>query len=68
MAQTEDLDKWTAQLMECKQLNENEIKKLCDKVRLGFLMEGARNTHGRVQRTARSLSSYCLWRYSWSVS
>jgi hypothetical protein len=32
MAQTEDLEKWRAQLMECKQLDENDIKKLCDKV------------------------------------
>lgn len=28
-----DVDAWIAQLQECKQLSESDIKKLCDKVR-----------------------------------
>ena len=35
MAKEGELDAWTAQLVECKQLSENDVKKLCDKVRLG---------------------------------
>jgi serine/threonine-protein phosphatase 2A catalytic subunit len=27
-----DVDAWIAQLQDCKQLSENDIKKLCDKV------------------------------------
>lgn len=28
-----DVDAWISQLQECKQLTENDIKKLCEKVR-----------------------------------
>jgi len=28
----DDVDGWIAQLMQCKPLSENEVKKLCDKV------------------------------------
>lgn len=30
-----DVDAWIAQLSDCKQLPESEIKKLCEKVHLG---------------------------------
>lgn len=28
----DDLDRWIEMLMDCKQLSENDVKKLCDKV------------------------------------
>lgn len=32
MSSNDDVDAWIAQLMQCKPLNEAEVKKLCDKV------------------------------------
>ena len=32
-AQLKELDQWIEQLMECKQLGENQVKTLCEKVR-----------------------------------
>lgn len=32
MSGNDDVDGWIAQLMQCKPLSENEVKKLCDKV------------------------------------
>ena len=32
MSWNDELDGWVAQLMQCKPLGENEVKKLCDKV------------------------------------
>lgn len=29
---TKDLDQWVEQLNECKQLNENQVRTLCEKV------------------------------------
>lgn len=38
MSLTDDVDGWISQLMQCKPLSENEVKKLCEKVSLpGFL-------------------------------
>lgn len=34
MSLNDDVDGWIAQLMQCKPLSENEVKKLCDKVGL----------------------------------
>jgi len=31
-----ELDQWIEQLMECKQLTENQVKTLCEKVSLKF--------------------------------
>ena len=30
---TKELDQWVEQLNECKQLNENQVRTLCEKVR-----------------------------------
>ena len=35
-AQLTELDGWIEQLFECKQLAENSVKTLCEKVRVGF--------------------------------
>jgi hypothetical protein len=32
-----DLDRWIADLMECKTLSEADVKRLCDKVHANFL-------------------------------
>ena len=32
----QELDSWIEQLADCKQLSEDNVKKLCDKVRLLF--------------------------------
>lgn len=32
-ASSKELDQWIEQLNECKQLTENQVKTLCDKVR-----------------------------------
>ena len=32
MSLTDDVDGWISQLMQCKPLSENEVKKLCEKV------------------------------------
>lgn len=32
MSLTDDVDGWISQLMGCKPLSENEVKKLCEKV------------------------------------
>ena len=32
-AAAKELDQWIEQLMECKQLGENHVKTLCDKVK-----------------------------------
>ena len=34
-AQMKELDTWIEQLMECKQLGENQVKTLCEKVSRG---------------------------------
>ena len=31
-AEAKDLDQWIKQLMDCKQLSENQVKTLCEKV------------------------------------
>lgn len=33
-----DLDQWIEQLNECKQLTETQVKTLCDKVRMLFII------------------------------
>ena len=35
-ASCKELDQWIKQLNECKQLTENQVKTLCDKVTKGF--------------------------------
>ena len=37
-ATAKDLESWIEQLMECKQLSEAQVKTLCDKVNLDFLV------------------------------
>lgn len=32
-----DIDQWLSQLYECKPLNENQVKLLCDKVSTNFI-------------------------------
>lgn len=46
---TKELDQWIEQLNECKQLSENQVKSLCEKVfihvYLHTLIQTSRNTH-----------------------
>ena len=37
-ALAKELDQWIACLQECKQLDESEVKSLCDKVRISLLL------------------------------
>lgn len=37
-ATAKDLESWIEQLMECKQLSEAQVKTLCDKVNLDFIV------------------------------
>lgn len=43
-----ELDEWIAQLYECKQLTENQVKILCDKVILLFILFDCANHLSRV--------------------
>jgi hypothetical protein len=51
MADSGDLENWIAQLMKCKQLAENDVKKLCDKVR--FLKSPKNSDFSRVSVVSR---------------
>lgn len=58
---TKELDQWVEQLNECKQLNENQVRTLCEKVREQRRNAGAL---GRVGASAaapplRGLSALC---------
>ena len=60
-----ELDAWIESLSQCKQLPENDVKRLCDKVRrrlssgeLIVCCVGSGNSGRRVQRSARALSRY----------
>lgn len=70
-----EIDGWIEQLSQCKQLPEGDVKKLCDKV--GWIspplsiipfaasltphVVDTRDLDGRVQRTARAVSSDRVW-------
>lgn len=68
-----DVDAWIAQLSECKQLPEADIKKLCDKVYKdhtkkmidGISYEhdalGTRDSSPRKQRSTGPLSRHRVW-------
>lgn len=64
-----DVDAWIAQLSECKQLSESDIKKLCDKVKSFIIFnkpslivhdKGTRNSFRRIQRSTCKMSCYCV--------
>jgi hypothetical protein len=48
-----DLDAWIQLLMSCKQLAENDVKKLCEKVVWEANFKGTRNPDGGKQCSGR---------------
>jgi hypothetical protein len=54
-----EVDSWIELLIGCKQLPENDVKKLCDKV-ITFLL-GKRDTYGRIKRPIGQSPCYSLW-------
>ena len=40
----QEIDTWIAQLSQCKQLSEADVKKLCDKVRLQIMRDPDKTT------------------------
>lgn len=72
-AVVKELDQWIEQLNECKQLAENQVKTLCEKVNLPntapvnfFLMTffstaGKRNSGQRIQCATSQMSRHSLW-------
>lgn len=63
-ADISDLDGWIQLLMGCKQLPENDVKKLCEKVPLPLRSNpsgiGQRSLDGGKQRSSRESSRYRL--------
>lgn len=57
----EDIDNWIETLMECKQLPENEVKKLCEKVTLSAERIGQGSSGKGIERSASKVPSDCLW-------
>lgn len=60
---TKELDQWVEQLNECKQLNENQVRTLCEKVREQRRNAGALGRVGGGASAAapplRGLSALC---------
>lgn len=76
-----EIDSWLESLFQCKQLDEELIKKLCEKVPSHpfpfytffhsvspFPFLGERSSCHRVQCAVCPMSSYYLWRHSWPIS
>lgn len=49
---TKELDQWVEQLNECKQLNENQVRTLCEKVGAARVVSGGREGRGPGLRAA----------------
>ena len=56
-----EVDGWIAQLSQCKQLSEADVKRLCDKVcKLCLMYDKARRHRGSVYTSSRCLLSIYL--------
>ena len=55
-----EVDGWIAQLSQCKQLSEADVKRLCDKVRSPSLMHDKARRHREEEHSPseRTFSSY----------
>lgn len=54
---TKELDGWIEQLNECKQLTENQVKLLCEKVRWSAMLTLAR---ARITWICRLQDKHCV--------
>ena len=54
--QAKELDQWIALLKECKQLEEGQVKELCDKVKQGCVA---------VQFVSKVINGQCYPFYAW---
>ena len=73
-----ELDGWIEQLMECKQLSENQVKSLCEKakeilakesnVQEVIIMLYDKNNYRPMLLCSGEMSSNSVWRCAWSVS
>lgn len=68
---TKELDGWIEQLNECKQLSENQVKVLCEKVRFALtdrqrslMLPHLTSLHAREQRPSRACG-LCLEHTIW---
>ena len=65
-----ELDNWIEQLKECQPLEECQVKILCEKVKLNYIIInfiGKRNPKARTKCSTCQSPSYCLWRYSRAI-
>ena len=61
-----ELERYLEVLAECKQLREEDVKILCDKVFYSQFLcitvnVGKRGVNERIKCTTSTISSYCLW-------